>query len=395
MSQSLPRRDPSSAPLGDINARAQAWLRETALPLWAAAGVDGRHGGFMELLDLDGRPLPSDRRRLRVQARQIYVYADAAVRHGDDRARMVALRAFDWMQRHYWSADGGWVFAVDGDGTVVDAAREAYEQAFAIFASAWLLQAAPDCGAGAWIERTWAFLDERLASPNGGYRESLPDRTPRRQNPHMHLLEACLACHAATGDTAYLDRARALYGLFQRHWFDPRLGILGEYFDTAWQAVDEQRFEPGHHMEWCWLLQRLSERTGLPVPEAAVLHATAERHGRAADGLLIDECAADGAPILATKRCWPQTEEIKGQLAMYERSGDAGYLDRAGAAVERLFAHYLLPNGAWRDRVDADGRGIGDEAPASSLYHIALALNEFDRVLGFARARQAAIQAEP
>lgn len=365
-----------------VNRRAQAWLREAALPLWSTAGIDPRTGGFIEALDPDGAPVTGVPRRFRVQARQVYVHADAALRYGDEAAREKAVAAFDWTARTCWAADGGWVFSVDDDGAVVDGTRDAYEQAFGIFAAAWLARAAPDSGAAVWIERTFDFLDHRLAAPQGGYREAIPDRLPRRQNPHMHLLEACLACYDATGDTAYLDRARAIYELFRRHWFDPGHGILGEYFDADWRPVPEQKFEPGHHMEWTWLLQRLGERTGLETPEAPLLHATAERHGRDAAGLLIEECAPDGRPLLATRRAWPQTEDIKGQLALYERTGDAACLDRAAAAVERLMELYLRPNGTWQDRLDEHGRGMTPNAPASTLYHIVLALNEFDRLCG-------------
>lgn len=382
MSMTSPQHPRTQVPLAALNAQAQAWLRDTALPLWSGAGVDPVTGGFIEALKPDGAPVRGIPRRFRVQARQTYVYADAALRYGDTAARDKAVRAFSWATSAYWADAGGFVFSVDDTGTVVDGTRDAYEQAFAIFAAAWLLRAAPDCGAEKWIARTFAFLDEQLAAPNGGYRESLPPKTQRRQNPHMHLLEACLACYETTGENAYLDRARAIYKLFADHWFAPDGGYLGEYFTDDWQPVEKQRFEPGHHMEWTWLLQRLSERTGLDTAQAAALHATAEKHGRTANGLLIDECAPDGTPTIATKRSWPQTEDVKGQLAMFERTGDKAYLDRAGAAVSNLFAHYLRPNGTWQDRLDVDGSGMTPNAPASTFYHVVLALNEFDRLCG-------------
>ena len=372
----------TAMPRAAINTQAQSWLRDTALPLWSDAGIDPVTGGFVEALTPDGTPVGGIPRRFRVQARQTYVYADAALRYGDNALRDKAVRAFDWATSACWAADGGFVFSVDDTGTVVDGTREAYEQAFAIFAAAWLLRAAPDSGAELWIERTWDFMDRQLAAENGGYRESLPPKTPRRQNPHMHLLEACLACYDTTGEARYLDRARAIYELFAEKWFEPNHGILGEYFTDDWQPVAEQRFEPGHHMEWTWLLQRLSDRTGLDTSQAVTLHATAEKHGRLPNGLLIDECAPDGTPTIATKRSWPQTEDIKGQLAMYERTGDEAYIDRAGVAVSNLFEHYLRPNGTWQDRLDVDGSGMTPNAPASTFYHIVLALNEFDRVCG-------------
>lgn len=368
--------------LKQVNARAQDWLRKAALPLWSSAGIDPISGAYVEALTPEGEPVSGVPRRFRVQARQIFVYADAALRYGDTSAREQARRAFHWANSAYWAEDGGWVFSVDDNDMVVDGTRDAYEQAFGIFASAWMLRAAPDSGAEKWIERGWAFLDENLASPHGGYQESIPPKTPRRQNPHMHLLEACLACYDATGDDVYLDRARGIYDLFRRYWFDPEHGMLGEYYGDDWQPAERQLFEPGHHMEWAWLLQRLADRTGLETAEALVLHATATKYGRASDGLLIEECLPDGMPVLRTKRAWPQTEEIKGQLAMFERTGNRGYLDSAASAATNLMDRYLRANGTWQDRLDVDGSGMTPNAPASSLYHIALALNEFDRVCG-------------
>ena len=55
---------------------ARAWLFGSALPLWAAAGFDPKTGLFQEKLDRDGHAVPGPR-RVRVQARQLYVFAQA------------------------------------------------------------------------------------------------------------------------------------------------------------------------------------------------------------------------------------------------------------------------------------------------------------------------------
>ena len=56
--------------------RAQAWLLAEALPLWSTVGRDERIGGFVEKIEMNGLPVRS-RRRLRVSARQAYVFAEA------------------------------------------------------------------------------------------------------------------------------------------------------------------------------------------------------------------------------------------------------------------------------------------------------------------------------
>ena len=57
--------------------RILSWLREDALPLWSSAGLDGGAGGFFDDLTADGDPLQNAPKRLRVQARQIYVFSHA------------------------------------------------------------------------------------------------------------------------------------------------------------------------------------------------------------------------------------------------------------------------------------------------------------------------------
>ena len=57
--------------------RLGSWLREAAWPAWLANGIDRDRGGFFEALDLHGKTCTADFRRLRVVARQIYVFSEA------------------------------------------------------------------------------------------------------------------------------------------------------------------------------------------------------------------------------------------------------------------------------------------------------------------------------
>ena len=59
---------------------------------------------------------------------------------------------------------------------------------------------------------------------------------------------------------------------------------------------------------------------------------------------------------------------------------------RLNQLLDGMFGHYLLENGAWQDHLRRDGSGFARDAPASSLYHIFLALTE---VLRLKEGRQA------
>ena len=75
------------------------------------------------------------------------------------------------------------------------------------------------------------------------------------------------------------------------------------------------------------------------------------------------------------------TEAIKCNLVEGAR-GRVGCLDKAAVLTGLLSRRFLEPalQGGWIDRLDADGRPIGDFVPASSLYHVMGAIDELHQV---------------
>lgn len=372
------------------------------MPFWAEAGVDRRNGGFIERLSLDRQPEPEADRRLRVQARQIYAFSHAHLLGAPDWALSTARDGFAFLTSHGWNSDGGWHHLLAGDGTPKDRRNDTYDHAFVLFAMAWLYKAGGDRTALDWADRTMAFLDLQLADPDhdghwGGYREQKATDgstglLPRRQNPHMHLLEACLALFEATGDRAWRDRATALIGLFHAHFFDAGTGTLIEFFTADWQpapGAEGLLREPGHHFEWVWLLLHYRRLTGddSVVGPADRLYRTALDRGidtpPAGIPAAFDSVDAAGGIVDHGKRLWPQTEAIKAHLARHELLGDPDAEARARAHLAMMFDHYLDAGGpVWRDRLARDGSEISDHIPASSLYHLFLCIAETMRVLG-------------
>lgn len=377
--------------------RIRAWLSESALPLWSGAGLDGREGGFFDDLTTGGDALENAPKRLRVQARQVYVFSHAHLLGWTPAPGRVspldaATSGFDFMVEHYWRDDpGGFVYAAGPGGAVIDPRIELYDQAFALFACAWYLRACGDDRAKIWAGRVVAFLDGHLAdSANGGYFDNLSHDLPRRQNPHMHLLEALMALHLATGDEDALTRARSLVALFRQRFFDPDTGTLGEFFDAGWNPAEGtagQIVEPGHHYEWTWLLYHYGALAGDDCGrEAEALYRFAERHGidrepGATEGLVYDSLLRRGVDLDDNKRVWGQTEAIKAQTARLEFAGDTAARARLDTLLDRLFDCYLMGDtGLWREQLQRDGTPIRDTVPATSLYHIFLALTEVLRV---------------
>ncbi|MBV8474969.1 MAG: AGE family epimerase/isomerase, partial [Hyphomicrobiales bacterium] len=123
-------------------ARCARWLREAALPLWASRGFDAERGAFEEQLDFAAAPVLTARRRVMAQARQISVYAAAALSGRYPAGAPLALSATRSMIATYHAADGapGWALAADRAGRIVDTRRDLYAHAFVLFALAWTMR---------------------------------------------------------------------------------------------------------------------------------------------------------------------------------------------------------------------------------------------------------------
>jgi len=368
--------------------RAVTWLKMEALPLWAEAGFVAGPDFFCEALDFAGRPVADIPVRSRVQGRQMTVFGYATLLGWFDGRELIG-RTFERGYASFRDPGGGYVGSIGPDGAPRDPVRYAYEQAFALLGFAWHERVFRSGEAKARAEDLWQWLDERLAAPStGGFLMGVPRPAgPRSQNPHMHLLEACLAWHAATGEGVWLDRAAAMVDLFERHFFDRTAGVVREFFadDLSPTAPDSARVDPGHQAEWIWLLSWYRSLTGAPVAAAiAALHVATERGRNPRTGLLVEEMTADGAPLVATSRLWSATEMLKAAIARYELSNRTDGAEAVVAAADLIFDRHLagVRPGLWMDRVDAVGRPLAANVPASTLYHLVVAFAELDRIAG-------------
>ena len=287
--------------------------------------------------------------------------------------------------------EAGFCFALHRDGTVASAVRDSYTHAFVLFglAGAYRLSGEPRLKRA--IERTLGFVDNHLTDPRHG---GLHDRHPgpaaaKAQNPQMHLLEAYLALHQACPEGPYLERAGALVDLFGRRMVrEP--GCLPEHFAADWSDHADpevaESFEPGHHFEWCWLLDGYRAASGQPLPDAAErLWTSARECGGDGAGRLFDAVGFDRRPRVSTHRLWPHAEGVKAAATRLE-AGDAAAAGVAAAMLRTLNGLFLGRPfaGGWVDRVGPGGEALLDSVPASSLYHLYGAWAEADRVFGSA-----------
>ncbi|MGA0545828.1 AGE family epimerase/isomerase [Brevundimonas sp. VNH65] len=348
------------------------WLRLRALPLWSAVG-QGLGGPFAQLLSLEGRVIAAPR-RARVQARQIYVFAEAG-RHGWSGCwRRVVDDGLSFLEGRYLRPDGLMRALLDETARPLDGTAMLYDQAFHILARASVQQAglAGDHEAAAAAVRN-ALLAH--APADGGLVEQGPH--PHQSNAHMHLLEACLAWEEAGGDKEWARLADRIVSLARSHFIDREGGFLREFFNADWSLApgdDGRLIEPGHQFEWAWLLTRYARSRGAPevIADARRLYAFGRQGVGPRRQVALDALNDNGSVRSRRARLWPQTEWMKAALILAETAQDSDRtaLLEDAAAAQRAIWRYLTPEGLWRDKLLDDGQFIDEPAPASSLYHI-------------------------
>lgn len=373
--------DFASEPIESLNegaARFADWMRLRALPLWSTLGQSA-NGAFTEVLSLDGRALNLPR-RARVQARQIFVYANAGVNGWRGPWGSIVERGLERLYRDYLRSDGLCRTTLTPDGAPLDETAYLYDQAFVLFA----LSAAKRAGVDdPTLEKRAILLRETLLAenpPTGGLIEA--GDQPYQSNAHMHLLEACLAWEEVSEDVGWRDLADRVVDLAMTRFIDPQ-GFLREFFAPDWSpaAGDDGRLvEPGHQFEWAWLLTRVGRmRNRTDVIQAAQrLYAYGRRGISERPLLAIDALNDDGSVRSRRARLWPQTEWLKASLILAETAVDGErqrLTDDAAAALRALWI-YLTPDGLWRDKHLPQGAFLDEPAPASSFYHIASAFNQ-------------------
>lgn len=357
------------------------WLCTQALPRYrTAASIPGLPPGMWatyEALKADGTPNAALNLRVRVQARQMFVYCRAQkMGWAADVEPMV--RGLAEFIGHYAVTEDrsdGYVHLLKPDFTCADRKKDLYDHAFFALAYAALYDTFANYDDHRKASRMVKWLDKEWPHPAGGWQEGDYLAPWRRQNPHMHWLETFLFLYQASGKEKWALRAKQVYQLFAQHFYDAKHQVLREFFNDDWSLAPGaagEAVEPGHMFEWVWLLRWYERLFGEDTASIAnALWFKALAIGLDAEGLVYDQVTADGRVTEATKRLWPMTELIKAAVSQ-ARAGVPGAEAIAAKGIADLQRFYLTTPvaGVYLDRLGAANEVVDDGAPASTLYHL-------------------------
>lgn len=349
-------------------------LSQKILPLWDQWGWWAEKQRSYEALRTEDLGPHMLYRRSMVLARLLFVYSRAWAHWHTPLHRVRAAAIYQDLTAHFWDeACQGWFFSLNAENKPEKDHKDLYGHAFILFGLSHYLDVFQDQSALSWIQKTHDCLQKNFLLPQGWYawradRDWGQKQTALHQNPHMHLLEAYIACAQADSAGGWQQYVQQGYDLFQTHLFDHDLGVLREFY-TDQGKIDPETghiIEPGHHYEWVWLLQIVSDLLG-SSPDISSAQARlfdwAQKNGWDRQyGGIYNQVSADGTVLDAEKRIWPLTEYFK---AAQIQTGE-----RDQQAIQFFMRHYITDQGSWHEFLQANLTPKPHFLPASTLYHL-------------------------
>ncbi|GAO45535.1 AGE family epimerase/isomerase [Flavihumibacter petaseus] len=336
---------------------------------WYPRNFDTVYGGYLSTYTFDFKPTGAQDKFIVTQARHMWTNAKAALHNPQQKVyRQGAVHGFRFLRDVMWDKTyGGFYSLVNRQGQPISGDRppkEAYGNAFAIYALAAYYELTRDPEALDLAKKTFTWLEQHSHDPKYlGYfqfldREGNPmirtAETPstselgyKDQNSSIHLLEAFTDLYHLWKDPLLEKRLRELLVLIRDRitnekgnlvlFFYPDWTPLS-YRDSSRATIMKHHFldhvSPGHDIETAYLLLEASHALGIrndSVTWKAARKMTNQAIAGCWDkstGGLFDEGyyfkGADTLTIIAdTKNWWAQAEAMNTLLLMADAYPDA------------------------------------------------------------------------
>ena len=277
-------------------------IKTEMLNKWYPQAVDKEFGGFLSTFTYDWKPTGAQDKMVVTQARHIWTNSKAAQLYPEVKYYLPSAKhGVAFLRDKMWDkANGGFYTLVDRQGNEKTQAggyagggKNAYGNAFAIYALSAYYQASGDTSALNLAKKTFAWLEKHSHDKvHKGYHQTLAkDGTPilrtsqvpstsdvgyKDQNSSIHILEALSELYLVWPDPLVRERLQEMLVLIRDTIVTPQ-GYLTLFFTPDWKPVsfrdsaaatikkhytlDEVSF--GHDIETAYLLLEASHILGL------------------------------------------------------------------------------------------------------------------------------------
>jgi mannobiose 2-epimerase len=267
--------------------------KKELIDVYYPANIDSSDGGYLSNFTFDFKPGPRQDKMIVTQARHMWTTARAAGFYKDTNYITMSRHGYHFLRDKMWDkAYGGFYTLVSKQGKVIQEKKEAYGNAFAIYALAAYYDVSRDTAALGLATRTFLWLETNSHDPvhKGYYQHLERDGTPTKrtsqtppnantgykdQNSSIHLLEAFTELYHVWPDTLLRSRLQEMLILIRDRMVYPR-GYLQLFFTADWTPVSNRDSSKqvilnnryidhvsfGHDVETAYLMMEASEALG-------------------------------------------------------------------------------------------------------------------------------------
>jgi mannobiose 2-epimerase len=340
-------------------------IKTELLNKWYPQCVDSVYGGFLSTYTFDFKPTGTQDKFIVTQARHTWTTAKAAELYPEVTYYIkCSENGFRYLRDVMWDKTyGGFYNLVDRQGkdkSNPKAPKEAYGNAFAVYALAAYYKASSDTGALSLAKKTFLWLEKHSHDSvyKGYYQHLQRDGTPvvrdetipsnadigyKDQNSSIHLLEAFTELYSVWPDALVKQRLQEMLYLI-RDKITTQKGYLTLFFTPDWTPVsfrdsseaailkhknlDHVSF--GHDVETAYLMLEASHALGLKndtrtmtVGKRMVDHALKNGWDSAVGGFYDEAYYFKGKQKISilseSKNWWAQAEGLNTLLLMADR----------------------------------------------------------------------------
>ena len=334
-------------------------VTQQMLHAWYPKNMDTMYGGFLTEFTHDFKPTTNQNKFIVTQARHTWSTSKAAMRYPKvPYYKTLAEHGYKFLHDVMWDKTyGGFYTMVDRKGNVIDSTKNAYGNAFGIYAVAAYCQLTNDPDADYFAQEAFMWLEKHSHDPvhKGYFQHMRRDGTPikrttstpataetgyKDQNSSIHLLEAFTELYPVWQSAIVRERLYEMLLLirdtmignkgyltlfFQPDWTPVSIRDSSDEYTMAHHGLDYVSF--GHNVETSYLLLEAShalmienDTTTLRIAKQMVDHALQNAWDSKLGGFYDAGYYFKDKPgltiISKEKNWWSQAEELNSLLMM-------------------------------------------------------------------------------
>jgi mannobiose 2-epimerase len=317
-------------------------LTRRILPFWSGLRDDVR-GGYVGKVDYDLTRHPEADKGCILNSRILWFFSEAYLLLKDEALLGEARHAYEMLKRMTDQQNGGVYWSLHADGTVADATKHTYNQAFAIYALSAYFRAGKNPYALERAKVLFRMIEDKCRDA-GGYLEAFTaDWRPesneklsengvmatRTMNTLLHVMEGYTGLYQVWSDPELKARLYEILDIWESKIYNKEKRRQEVFFDHEYHSlIDLHSF--GHDIETSWLSEKTLEALDDPALTARIRPRLLEMadhtwHDAFTDHGFANECERG---VVNQKRIWwVQAEALMGFLNAWEKTGETRYWD--------------------------------------------------------------------